>query len=583
MQVMDDLPLLREYAASNSESAFETLVSRYAPLVYASALRQTRDPHLAEEVTQAVFIILAKKAGRIGSATILSGWLFKATRFVALAHTRTAARRHRYEQEAAMPPEDQTPAPDPLWEQIVPLLDEAMAQLSEKDRQALLLRYFENKTLAEIGSAFGAGEDAARMRINRALEKLHRYFTRHGVASTAALIAETISVNSAIAVPTTLIKSVTVAAVAHGATGGSTLILIKGALKLMAWTKLKLTVVAGAILLLAAGTTTVVVHSVSAARTRDALANMQGSWEGTLSVDQAQLRVVLRIFKTNDTVRAELDSIDQGGKGIAVTKISAGPNSIHAEAPAIFGSYAATLNADRTELSGYWKQLNHTFPLSLKRTAEADQVEGTLAENEYAPNLNLRIAEPTPGTFHAQVDSVDQGAQNLPIPTMTYSKPAVRFEMPGINGSFEGTVNGRDDEIAGTWTQMGKKFPLTFARAAQTAPASAATEKDYGQGAPNQVQGHWKGAVDVNHIALHIVFHVALMSDGAYSATMDSPDQGARSIPATSAAFNYPDLKMEWKGLGGVFAGKLAKGRLVGAWSQGKVSLPLQLDRIPAQ
>jgi hypothetical protein len=220
-------------------------------------------------------------------------------------------------------------------------------------------------------------------------------------------------------------------------------------------------------------------------------------------------------------------------------------------------------------LSGYWKQLNHTFPLSLKRTAEADQVEGTLAENEYAPkadsdlqgfwsgaldvgaaqlHLNLRIAEPTPGTFHAQVDSVDQGAQNLPIPTMTYSKPAVRFEMPGINGSFEGTVNGRDDEIAGTWTQMGKKFPLTFARAAQTAPASAATEKDYGQGAPNQVQGHWKGAVDVNHIALHIVFHVALMSDGAYSATMDSPDQGARSIPATSAAFNYPDLKMEWKG-----------------------------------
>jgi RNA polymerase sigma factor (sigma-70 family) len=394
MQVMDDLPLLREYAASNSESAFETLVSRYAPLVYASALRQTRDPHLAEEVTQAVFIILAKKAGRVGTGTILSGWLFKATRYVALAQIRAAARRQRYEQEAAMPNEDQIPAPDPLWEQIVPLLDEAMAQLGEKDRQALLLRYFENKSLAEIGSVFGTCEDAARMRINRALDKLHRYFSRHGVASTAALIAETISLNSAIAVPATLVKSVTVAAVAHGVAGGSTLILIKGALKLMAWSHMKSTVVAGAILVLAAGTTGVVIHSVNVSRTREALGSMQGSWEGTMSINQAQLRLVLRIFETNRTFHAELDSVDQGAKGIAVTKLSAGPNFINAELPALFATYKATLNADRTELSGDWKQLNRTFPLSLKRTTQATQVEGTLAEDEYAqkPGSDLQGA-----------------------------------------------------------------------------------------------------------------------------------------------------------------------------------------------
>ena len=372
----------------------------------------------------------------------------------------------------------------------------------------------------------------------------------------------------------------------------------------VAWSKLKSTVVAGAILLLAAGTTTFVVHSVGVARSKAALANLEGSWEGTLSVGQAKLRLVLRIFKTNDTVRAELDSIDQGARGVTVTKLSAGPNSIAAELPAIFSTYHATLNADRTELSGRWRQLNRSFPLSLKRTTEAPQVEETLAENDYSPksdsdlqgawsgtldvgaaqlHLNLRIAEPTPGTFHAQMDSVDQGAHNLPIPTMSYNKPGVRFEMPGINGSFEGTVNDRDDQIAGTWTQMGKKFPLTLARAAQTAPASAATENDYGQGAPNQVQGHWKGAVEVNHNPLHIVFHVALMPDGSYSATMDSPDQGGYGIPATSADFKYPDLKMEWNAFGGVFAGKLARGRLVGSWSQNGVSFPLQLDRIPAQ
>jgi len=602
--VMDDLPLLREYAASKSESAFETLVSRYAPLVYAAALRQTRDPHQAEEVTQAVFIILAKKAGRLGPRTILSGWLYKATRFVALAQTRAAVRRQRYEQEASMPPEDQTPAPDPLWEQIVPLLDEALAQLGEKDRQALLLRYFENKSLAEIGSAFGTGEDAARMRINRALEKLHHYFTRHGVASTAALIAETISLNSAVAVPAGLVKSATIAAVAHGAASGSTLILIKGALKLMAWSKLKASVVAGAILLLAAGTTGVVIHEVKVTRTRDALSNLLGSWEGTLSAGPIQLRTAIRIFETNGTMRAEFDSIDQGAKGIPVTKINAGPHFFNAEMPAIASTYQATLNADRTELSGRWRQLNHSFPLTLKRTADPTPVEGALAENDYAPkpdsdlqgawsgalevgaarlHLNVRITEQTPGAFHAQMDSVDQGAMNLPIPTLTYSKPVIHFEMPSINGTFDGSVNERDDQIPGTWTQMGKKFPLTLARAAQGAAAAAVVEKDFGQGAPYQVQGHWKGALDVRHITLHIVFHVALLPDGTYSATMDSPDQGANGIPATSAEFKYPDLKLEWKAIGGTFAGKLAKGRLIGTWSQGGGSLPLQLDRAPAQ
>ena len=170
---------------------------------------------------------------------------------------------------------------------------------------------------------------------------------------------------------------------------------------------------------------------------------------------------------------------------------------------------------------------------------------------------------------------------NLPIPTMTYSKPALHFEMPSINGTFDGSVNGRDDQIPGTWTQMGKKFSLTFVRVAQGA-ATAALEKDFGQGAPYQVQGHWKGALDVNHITLHIVFHVALLPDGTYSATMDSPDQGANGIPATSAEFKYPDLKLEWKAIGGTFAGKLTKGRLTGTWSQGGGSFPLQLDRTAA-
>jgi RNA polymerase sigma factor (sigma-70 family) len=263
MRAMDDMALLREYATSNSEAAFETLVSRRVGFVYSAALRQVRNADLAGEITQAVFIILAQKAGRISDKTILTGWLFKTTRFAALAQMRAAAKRRQREQEAQMQTELQPTAPDLFWEQMSPLLDEALATLGETDRQAVLLRFFENKSLAEVGSHLGTGEDTARKRVSRALEKLHRYFSKRGVSSTTAIIAGTISAHSVQAAPVALAKSVTAVAVAKGAAaGGSTLTLIKGALKIMAWTKVKTIVVAGAAVLFATGTAVVVVEKV---------------------------------------------------------------------------------------------------------------------------------------------------------------------------------------------------------------------------------------------------------------------------------------------------------------------------------
>jgi uncharacterized protein (TIGR03435 family) len=263
MEAVDDMTLLREYAARHSESAFETLVSRRVGFVYSAALRQVRDPHLAEEVTQAVFIILAQKAGRISDETILTGWLFRTTRFAALAQTRAAAKRREREQEAQMQTEIQSTAPDPLWEQMSPLLDAALASLSETDRQAILLRFFENKGLAEVGDALKSSEDTARKRVTRALEKLRKYFSRRGVASTSAIIASGISVNSVQAAPMALAKSVAAAATAKGAAAsGSTLTIIKGALKLMAWTKAKTSIVVGIGAVLVAGITTVTITEI---------------------------------------------------------------------------------------------------------------------------------------------------------------------------------------------------------------------------------------------------------------------------------------------------------------------------------
>jgi RNA polymerase sigma factor (sigma-70 family) len=271
MQATDDLALLREYAARDSEDTFAELVSRRVNFVYSAALRQVRNPHLAEEITQAVFVILAQKAEKISDKTILTGWLFKTTRFAALAQIRAESKRVRQQKEFQMQSQlEQTSddlsrrseaEADEIWNQMSPLLDEALATLGEKDRQAVLLRFFENKSLAEVGNFLGMGEDTARKRISRALEKLRRYFNRHGISSTTAIIAGTISANSIQAAPIALAKSVTVVAIAKGAAAStSTLTLIKGALKIMAWTKAKTAILICAGVLLATSTTATLWH-----------------------------------------------------------------------------------------------------------------------------------------------------------------------------------------------------------------------------------------------------------------------------------------------------------------------------------
>src|SRR5215831_15661564 len=159
---MDDRELLTEYATRNSEDAFRTLVERHAGLVYHTALRQVGNHHQAEEITQAVFIALARKAGRINANSVLSGWLFRATRYAIANHLRCNTRRQRYEQEAMlMQSIFQLGEAATVSDEMTPHLNDALNKLSDKDREAVLIRFFQNKSHKQVAQMLGVSEDAA--------------------------------------------------------------------------------------------------------------------------------------------------------------------------------------------------------------------------------------------------------------------------------------------------------------------------------------------------------------------------------------------------------------------------------------
>jgi RNA polymerase sigma factor (sigma-70 family) len=266
MQELDDITLLRKYADDQSEEAFATLVKRHINKVYSVALRHTGNPSQAEEITQAVFVILAQKSAsltagwrrRLGAVTrltggdgvmagSLSGWLYQTARLTAATFIRSAIRRARREQEAHMESVLNEAEKD-VWKQIAPLLDAAMAGLNETDRHAVVLRFFDGKSMGEIGAALGATEDAAKKRVGRALEKLQTYFAKRGIESTTDTIAQAITGNSIQTAPALLVKSVTAIALTKGAVaGGSTLTLVKATLIAMK-TKAIITTVAVAVI-----------------------------------------------------------------------------------------------------------------------------------------------------------------------------------------------------------------------------------------------------------------------------------------------------------------------------------------------
>jgi RNA polymerase sigma factor (sigma-70 family) len=220
--MIDDAELLRRYAEEKSEEAFAELVRRHVNFVYACAVRRVGgDAHLAEDVTQQVFTAVAREAAALARREGLSGWLYTTARNAAAQTVRGERRRAVREQQAhSMNELTAASAHDAEWERLRSVIDEAMDELGEEDREAVLERFFEGKSFGEIGAKLRLSENAARMRVERALATLQGRLARRGVTSTAAALGGALAGQAGVAAPAGLAASVTAAVMAGAAGGG---------------------------------------------------------------------------------------------------------------------------------------------------------------------------------------------------------------------------------------------------------------------------------------------------------------------------------------------------------------------------
>jgi RNA polymerase sigma factor (sigma-70 family) len=356
-----DPELLRRFVQANDQEAFGELVQRQVNLVYSAALRQVGgDDHLARDVTQGVFLALARGASSLQGHATLEGWLYVTTRFVSAKAVRSHRRwRQRAQEAQSMRTIDSTGAAEPSWDQLRPVLDHAMYQLSASDREAVILRYFENLPFAEIGARCALSENSARMRVDRALEKLRQQLAKKGVTSTAGALSAALSAHAVAAAPAGLATAAATAALAGLGAGGAG----AGALHyLISMSTTKITIgLTGLLCLLAVGTA-----SYETLAARRAEADLAVTRQASDALALAHRDDSVRIRALQSQLAAALAAGNTADAAAAAGRAGAGP---HGEAAGGGAAHRAAmieaLNSPQLEMTAKL-QLDNQFAALFK-------------------------------------------------------------------------------------------------------------------------------------------------------------------------------------------------------------------------
>ena len=483
----NDHELLRQFTREQSQDAFTALVNRHLNLVYTAALRQVRSPELAKEVCQSVFTNLACNAAKLNPDTVLTAWLYQVTRHAAIDVVRREARRQAREQIAfQMSDMNDTTA---AWTHVEPLLDEAMHSLDETDRTAILLRYFENKSLREVGEALGASEDSAQKRVSRAVERLREFFSKRKVTLGAGGLAALVSANAIQAAPAGLAGTV-----ATGAVAASTALAASAAVaitKTITMTTLQKTIIA-AVLTSAVATGVYQTHQVSALRSQVQAFQKQEEQRAALSTQVLALQgerdratntlaslaaenTVLKKHPTDalklrgEVGRLRRENTDLGSTS-ALSKITADPELMK------------TLRADtKKKMTGDYK----TFAERAKLTpAQTDKLSDLLADDTVEGIGRVTTAlrdkltpEQINQTFAAQEAALREQVQALLGPDglaqfMDYTRNLFATQLAG---QLKGQMTGTDEETAAKSKQLSQAMQEEI----QAAVTSAGLPADY--------------------------------------------------------------------------------------------------------
>ncbi len=460
----DDAELLRRYADEKSEQAFAELVRRHLGLVYHAALRQCGgDAHRAQDVAQAVFTDVARKARSLARRPALAGWLHTSTRYAAAQAVRGEVRRQRREQEAHAMNEilakaNGEDAAAAEWERMRPVIDEALHGLSERDREAVLARFFEGRAFAEIGARLRMSEDAARMRVERALDKLRGELGRRGVNSTAAALALALGGHAVVAAPAGLAATVTGAALAGGGVVAAGAAAGGAWMTFMTMIKLQLGISSA---LAVAGATGWVLQAQNNGELRDEVAGLRRE-SATMAAARAENVALKHAAAEVTELRGEGAQLERLSEEAAVLKVRMAEVARAQAAQAAQMALVERKTLDRQPRATF--QARPEYPADLRKLGVGGEVTVAFivdakgqVRNAYSTRLSLtgiQSAESAgralaPGSFVKMNDFVVSGEGGAPVSGIDVPDAAKRLTAAAIEAVSQwkfdpGTKGGRD-------------------------------------------------------------------------------------------------------------------------------------------